>query len=326
MYKPTLLTLLTVFFFYMHSNAQAPADKKDENKLSIRVEITDIGDRINDHNFIAIEENELLKQVDSRKLAMIESYYSNDDYPDCIQELLKDKTFKFADFKLYKIAEFENQDDNYNAYNFGISKCAILILPAEENKKAMAGCKIDGDIYIVINSMGIKEKKDDLSFLELFSSNAKSIDSLLDELSFFMKSDSAASPVKAATGSCVTGNCINGKGIYKYPSGNLYDGEFRNSKMNGKGKYNWSNGTVYNGEFKDDKLDGKGKLTMQNGDKYDGEFVDGKKNGKGIYTFANGDYYDGTFADDKYNGNGIFYIKATDKYLSGYFKNGQFQY
>ncbi len=159
MLKCKLFFLFTVLVFWMHSNAQtAPVnDKKEIVKAKVEVQITDMTQRIDDHHFVKAEEKELLQQLDEGELSMIEDYSSKSDYPICISDLMKNKDFNFADFKLYKIADFENVDADYNAYNLGPATCAIIEVTQKDNKKTFARCKSAFDFYIVINVWGIKE-------------------------------------------------------------------------------------------------------------------------------------------------------------------------
>jgi hypothetical protein len=39
-----------------------------------------------------------------------------------------------------------------------------------------------------------------------------------------------------------------------------YIGKFKNGKKNGKGVYTWPDGSIYTGEFLDDNLHGTGKM------------------------------------------------------------------
>ena len=43
-----------------------------------------------------------------------------------------------------------------------------------------------------------------------------------------------------------------GKGIYKYDNGDIYEGYFKNDKKEGKGIYKYKNGDIYEGDFKND--------------------------------------------------------------------------
>ena len=73
------------------------------------------------------------------------------------------------------------------------------------------------------------------------------------------------------------------------------------------GVYVFPSGDKYEGQWKDNKYDGQGTFTWSDGKKYVGQFKDNKKNGQGTFTFANGNKYVGQFQDDKYGGFGTFY-------------------
>jgi hypothetical protein len=47
------------------------------------------------------------------------------------------------------------------------------------------------------------------------------------------------------------------------------------------GVYSFPNGSKYGGEFRKNKQNGQGTMTFANGDKYVGEWSDGKENGQG---------------------------------------------
>ncbi len=87
---------------------------------------------------------------------------------------------------------------------------------------------------------------------------------------------------------CEKGDCANGPGIYAWPDGSNYAGNFLNGKFHGQGTYSWADGKKYTGGFKNDKRDGLGTYTWPNGASYKGEWESGKKAGYGIYTFPDG--------------------------------------
>jgi len=110
---------------------------------------------------------------------------------------------------------------------------------------------------------------------------------------------------------CIKGNCEDGTGIFIYPNGDIYkgewldnmrhgegtityegsaarrgdiyDGTWKENMRHGKGIYSWSNGDVYEGQWKSDRMDGKGKLYRSSGEWYDGEWRANLKHGKGTY-------------------------------------------
>jgi len=42
---------------------------------------------------------------------------------------------------------------------------------------------------------------------------------------------------------------MNGKGLFTWPNGKKYEGEFLNDKRHGFGKFYWPDGRTYEGEF-----------------------------------------------------------------------------
>lgn len=109
--------------------------------------------------------------------------------------------------------------------------------------------------------------------------------------------------------------------VVTFPSGDRYEGEFRDGLMNGWGAYYYRNGDRYEGEFRNDMKNGKGTFTYRQGDKYMGEFKDDMKNGRGSYLFRNGDRYVGEFQNDMVNGKGTLVYQNGNKY-AGDFKSG----
>ena len=84
-----------------------------------------------------------------------------------------------------------------------------------------------------------------------------------------------------STTGCVTGNCEDGKGTYKWSDGTVYTGLWKDSKHNGKGSYKFADGTTEEtGEFKNNDLYNGYKIFSDfyyeviNGVK--GEYIDGK--------------------------------------------------
>ena len=119
-------------------------------------------------------------------------------------------------------------------------------------------------------------------------------------------------------------NCL---GTYNF-DGDIFVGEFKDSKRNGQGIYSYANGDKFFGEYKDDKIHGQGTFTYAfSGDKYVGEYKDSKRNGLGTYTFGKnsefaGDKYVGEYKDEEYHGQGTYIWANGDKY-AGEFKDGE---
>ena len=48
-------------------------------------------------------------------------------------------------------------------------------------------------------------------------------------------------------------------------------------------------GNTFEGDYRDDKKHGRGIYTFASGNRYEGDFIDGKRHGRGIYSRANKD-------------------------------------
>ena len=123
-------------------------------------------------------------------------------------------------------------------------------------------------------------------------------------------------------------NCF---GIYAYPSGSKYAGDWKDNKKHGQGTYTWVDGDKYVGEYKDDKRDGQGVYiygpkSEWAGDKYVGEFKDGKRYGQGTYTWANGEKDVGEFKNGVLDGFATRYFADGTIDKEGIWKNDEFQY
>ncbi len=90
----------------------------------------------------------------------------------------------------------------------------------------------------------------------------------------------ATGPAKVAAGEfktlghdpgCTSGDCINGPGVYQFPSGNKYSGN-----------------------FKDRRREEQGTVTFVNGDRFTGTWHDDVMS-SGTYSFAGGARYTGTY-------------------------------
>lgn len=79
-----------------------------------------------------------------------------------------------------------------------------------------------------------------------------------------------------------------GRGTARYPTGNVYEGNWKAGKREGRGTERFANGNIYVGDFKADKQEGRGTNKYASGAVFDGEYKAGKKDGRGTYTFADG--------------------------------------
>ncbi|MBF0213841.1 MAG: hypothetical protein HQM00_09815 [Magnetococcales bacterium] len=102
------------------------------------------------------------------------------------------------------------------------------------------------------------------------------------------KRQSVAVALQQGKSGCIEGDCQHGQGIYLYPSGDTYSGQWRDGIRHGQGVYQFKNGDIYSGEWQNNQKHGQGSYLFQNGQRYDGGWHLNKKHGVGTITFANG--------------------------------------
>ena len=86
---------------------------------------------------------------------------------------------------------------------------------------------------------------------------------------------------------------MEGYGVYHWPSGDRYEGEFVNGLKQGDNcKFFWhdgcEDGLTYEGEYMNDKQHGNGYKTWNDGRSYQGQFVGNEMEGHGTMNFPNG--------------------------------------
>lgn len=179
--------------------------------------------------------------------------------------------------------------------------------------------------------------------------------SVLALLCIFLAPLSAQKNNDKKTG-CISGNCQTGRGIYIYPSGAKYIGDFKNGEIDGVGVCYYTDGSKYQGEWSSRFPQGRGTKTYADGTTRTGKWLKGKpvddngnileeyiakkkeegaddgtniqsgclsgscQNGPGIFAYPDGSKYEGEFFSGKFEGQGTFYFANGDKY-TGRFKN-----
>lgn len=139
---------------------------------------------------------------------------------------------------------------------------------------------------------------------------------------------------------------MHGKGVFTWPNGDVYIGDFIEDLKTGRGKYEWEDGRTYVGGVKDSAPHEEGVYTWPDGEMYRGEFHEGWRHGWGMYIWTNGDwyegewvrglmtgygllcwadgsYFEGQFADDLLHGLGTMY-HSSGEIETGYWEEGNF--
>ena len=58
---------------------------------------------------------------------------------------------------------------------------------------------------------------------------------------------------------------MDGKGVFSWPDGRKYEGEYLENRKHGYGEFQWPDGSCYKGYWRDDKQHGRGILVNQDG-------------------------------------------------------------
>lgn len=104
-----------------------------------------------------------------------------------------------------------------------------------------------------------------------------------------------------------TNGSMNGKGVKKCVSGDVYLGSFVNDTYQGKGVMFYANGRTYSGSFKNNVPDGHGTMESPGGTIYIGDFKDGMYEGDGILLQGNGKRWEGKFVHNEPSSTARFY-------------------
>ena len=153
---------------------------------------------------------------------------------------------------------------------------------------------------------------------------------------------------------CISGDCKNGKGIYLYPSGAKYVGDFKNGEIHGIGTCHYTNGSKYQGNWANRYPEGEGVKILADGTTIHGPWKKGKPvnvtaaleqdilvargirddgtdiqsgciagnciNGKGTFAYPDGSKYSGEFANKKIHGWGTWDYPNGDKFVGSFQK------
>ncbi len=152
---------------------------------------------------------------------------------------------------------------------------------------------------------------------------------------------------------CVSGDCIEGQGVYIFPSGAVYSGQFQNGEVHGSGVCDYSDGSRYQGQWKNRFPDGQGTKTYPDGSRRTGRWERGQpiddqgnlldllirlkpsesdradiqsgclagdcESGSGTLAYPDGSRYDGGFSAGKPSGFGEFQYANNSRYTGDFF-------
>jgi hypothetical protein len=116
---------------------------------------------------------------------------------------------------------------------------------------------------------------------------------------------------------CLSGDCKNGPGIFAYPDGSKYEGNFLEAKYDGQGTFFFANGDKYVGDFKANFPDGKGTRFHKDGQSETGEWHEGEFIGSSLVVSGKV----GCIQGDCENGTGTYVYKEGSAKYVGDFKN-----
>nr|XP_002733450.1 PREDICTED: ankyrin repeat and MYND domain-containing protein 1-like [Saccoglossus kowalevskii] len=113
-----------------------------------------------------------------------------------------------------------------------------------------------------------------------------------------------------------------GHGVFVWPNGDRYKGDFVDNVRTGTGVQDWADGSKYDGKFERDMRHGDGKMEWIDGEGYNGGYFKDKRHGVGTYTWPDGTTYTGTFYCDKKEGYGTFTLSTGERF-EGLYRNDE---
>ena len=120
-------------------------------------------------------------------------------------------------------------------------------------------------------------------------------------------------------GTLKTSNFLPGIQKKNYGDDSKYLGQLLGQDRHGRGIYYYPTGDIYAGEWEGSTFQGSGTYIFASGERYEGEFDKFKKHGRGAYYYLNGNTYEGEWAMDKKHGKGVYKYLATNGNLSYFF-------
>jgi len=121
---------------------------------------------------------------------------------------------------------------------------------------------------------------------------------------------------------CLAGDCMNGAGLRRYDSGNVYNGQFKKGERHGSGVMTYHNGAVYKGEWRHNEKHGQGRFYWSKDQYYVGEFRHNQRHGKGTYRWKSGVRYEGEWRNNLQHGRGTL-IYPDGRRTEGVWRQGK---
>lgn len=119
-----------------------------------------------------------------------------------------------------------------------------------------------------------------------------------------------------ARGECTEGDCQNGLGVWHYPDGSYYVGEWRAGEFFGTGRF--IHPAAVDPYEIEERVLGQDSGRPERGDCIEGDC----EKGYGIWQFPNGSRYEGQWQDGRFNGQGAL-IHPNGKRLVSTYRNGE---
>ena len=106
-----------------------------------------------------------------------------------------------------------------------------------------------------------------------------------------------------------------GRGTFVWPSGQRFEGDWRQDRAIGQGTVWFANGDHFEGAVEDGEPNGPGRMRYASGDRYVGQMKAGRPHGRGVYTWINGQSLEGDWVDGEGRGSGTMRFVTGDLYV-----------